>query len=109
MTPTAEKTFCLSPPRMALALATLGSILLCAVAAALYTLLRGHRRAPGGAPLRTLLRRHFLRLQEYNGSHGSSASLGERNVLVRVQDSPFGQAAPSPPSPHAPWQDKLFH
>lgn len=40
--PAGEKTFCLSPPKMALALATLGSILLCAVAVALYTLLRGH-------------------------------------------------------------------
>ncbi|KAE8752491.1 hypothetical protein FOCC_FOCC000613 [Frankliniella occidentalis] len=114
-----EKTFCLSPPKMALALAALGSLLLCAVAAALWSLLhRRHRESPlGSAPLRALLRRHFLRLRDH-GSHGSSASLGERNVLVRVQDSPFGHpAAPSPGgSPGGPgdgrgalWQDKLFH
>ncbi|KAK3923172.1 Cuticlin-6 [Frankliniella fusca] len=136
-----ERTFCMSPPKMALALAALGSVLLCAVAAALYSLL--HRRDGGGvlgglghgdglvglgqaAPLRALLRRHFLRLRECSDSHGSTASLGERNVLVRVQDSPFGhrQASatagsggspglgpgPAPGPGHVPaWQDKLFH
>ncbi|KAJ9585228.1 hypothetical protein L9F63_002991, partial [Diploptera punctata] len=39
----ADRAFCLSPPKMALAFGVLGLVFLCAVAVALYTLMRGRR------------------------------------------------------------------
>ncbi|XP_021920355.1 uncharacterized protein LOC110830139 isoform X4 [Zootermopsis nevadensis] len=62
--PQSDRAFCLSPPKMALAFGVLGLVFLCAVAVALYTLLRGHR----------------------NHYH-SKTLLGEETLIV--QDSPF--------------------
>ncbi|KAF4524630.1 hypothetical protein B566_EDAN018269 [Ephemera danica] len=45
-----ERSLCISPSRMALALAALGAVLLCAVAAALYTATRGRHRKSQAAP-----------------------------------------------------------
>lgn len=79
---------------------------------------RPSRSPAAGAPLSAFLRRHFLRLRafqtlECGGSHGSSASLGERNVLVHVQDgTPSPRPSPTPGT--APghgghlWRDKMF-
>ena len=60
----ADRAFCLSPPKMALAFGVLGLVFLCAVAVALYTLMRG--------------RRHHYR---------SKMLLGEETLVV--QDSPI--------------------
>jgi hypothetical protein len=62
--PQSDRAFCLSPPKMALAFGVLGLVFLCAVAVALYTLLRGHRR-------------HYH----------NKAFLGEETLIV--QDSPL--------------------
>lgn len=62
--PHGDRAFCLSPPKMALAFGVLGLVFVCAVAVALYTLLRG--------------RHHH---------YHSKVHLGEETLIV--QDSPF--------------------
>lgn len=62
--PHGDRAFCLSPPKMAMAFGVLGLVFLCAVAVALYTLLRG--------------RHHH---------YHSRVHLGEETLIV--QDSPF--------------------
>jgi len=64
MLPQGDRTFCLSPPKMALAFGVLGMVFLCAVAVALYTLLKG--------------RHHH---------YHSKMLLGEETLIV--QDSPL--------------------
>lgn len=61
--PHGDRAFCLSPPKMALAFGVLGLVFVCAVAVALYTLLKG--------------RHHYH----------SKVHLGEETLIV--QDSPF--------------------
>jgi hypothetical protein len=62
--PHGDRAFCLSPPKMALAFGVLGLVFLCAVAVALYTLLKG--------------RHHNFHSKDH---------LGEETLIV--QDSPF--------------------